>query len=383
MKKSSNNFNKFQSQSLSGLAIKERPVLKIQFLRMVLSFALMLNISAVFSSCNTTDKAVMEAYELRIDGKADLAKEALLNILEADSTNAEAHFELARTLNYMNIMGSEESAKALKLALKYDSDNVVFAFYNAKNSFLKAYIAMQQGGNDVKNLVNETCNEFVKVIEMKPDYAEAFMYLVEIYGMLPEDMGGDKTKAEEFTQELEKLDNFYGAKARLVLMPQGTDMVEYWKNYIVENGEDCKVLKELGVACIFSADITTAKESFEKAIKLDESQNIRLLDLARFHMMKVMQNRDAAEEELPKSKVFIEQYLASTPEPIPPLKAYALGMMVKTEMFNGNKEAGEKLMAEAKAIDPYFSRAFGIPWLTLFDPPDKMDHHFMSFFSPY
>jgi hypothetical protein len=100
-------------------------------------------------------------------------------------------------------------------------------------------------------------------------------------------------------------------------------------------------------------------------------------------MMKVMQNRDAAEEELPKSKEYIEQYLASMPAPIPPLKAYALGMLVKIEMFSGNKEEAEKIMEEAKRIDPYFSRAFGIPSLAQFESPDKLDHHFVSFFSPF
>ncbi|NQU51702.1 MAG: hypothetical protein HQ522_04095, partial [Bacteroidetes bacterium] len=277
---------------------------------MGLLIVLTLNTSIVFSSCKESDKVVLEAYELRIDGKTDQAKELLLNILEEDSTNATAYFELARTLNYMNIMGSEEASQAIQTALKYDPDNIVYAYYNAKNCFLKAYIAMHQEADNTKDLINDVCNEFVKVLEMKSDYPEALMYLVEIYGMLPEDMGGDKIKAEEYARKLEKMDKFYGVKARLVLMPEGSDMVKYWKNYIAKNGEDCKALKELGVANLFNDDIDSAQESFTKAIALDKSQNIRLLDLSRFHMMKVMQNRDAAEAELPKSKVYIEQYLA-------------------------------------------------------------------------
>ena len=383
MKKTSNYFKEFQNQLLQRLVNGAKHVVKNQLFRTVLLIILTLNISTVFSSCEKTDKAVMEAYELRIDGKTDEAKEVLLNLLEADSTNAAAYFELARTLNYINIMGSKESAQALKSALKYDKENIVYAFYNAKNSFLKAYIGMKKGGDDVKNLIDDVCNEFHKVLEMKPDYPEALMYLVEIYGMLPETMGGDKILAEEHTRKLEKLDKFYGAKARLVMMPEDTDMVEYWENYITQNGEDCKVLKELGVAYIFSDDIDSAEKQFAKAMAINKAQNIRLLDLARFHMMKVMQNRDAAEEELPKAKVFVEQYLASMPAPLPPLKAYALGMLVKVEMFSGNKAESEKLMEEAKLLDPYFSRGFGIPALTTFEPPNKEDHYFQSFFSPY
>lgn len=383
MKKSSNHSNEILCRISNIFHKKFNLFSKNHFFRMGLLIVLTLNTSIVFSSCKESDKAVLEAYELRIDGKTDQAKELLLNILEEDSTNATAYFELARTLNYMNIMGSEEAYQAIQTALKYDPDNIVYAYYNAKNCFLKAYIAMHQEADNTKDLINDVCNEFVKVLEMKSNYPEALMYLVEIYGMLPEDMGGDKIKAEEYIQKLEKLDKFYGAKARLVLLPEGSDMVKYWKNYIAVNSEDCKALKELGVASLFNDDIDSAKESFTKAIALDKSQNVRLLDLSRFHMMKVMQNKDAAGEELPKSKKYIEQYLASIPEPIVPLKAYALGMLVKIEMFSGNKSESEKLMEEAKALDPYFSRAFGLPSLAMFEPPEKLDHHFGSFFSPY
>jgi hypothetical protein len=108
-----------------------------------------------------------------------------------------------------------------------------------------------------------------------------------------------------------------------------------------------------------------------------------MLDLARYHQMKVMRNRELAAEELPKSKVYIEQYLKSIPAPVSPLKAYAMGMLAKAEMFQGNQEEGQKIIQKAKEIDPYFSRAFGIPSLALFEPPTAIDQHFVSFFSPF
>ena len=167
------------------------------------------------------------------------------------------------------------------------------------------------------------------------------------------------------------------------MMPEGTNMIEYWKNYINKNGESAEALKELGATSLLNGDTKTAKESFTKAMAKDKSQNIRLLDLARFHMMKVMQNRDVASEELPKAKAFIEQYLSLKPEPIIPLKAYATGMKVNIERFLGNNAEAEKAMNEASTLDPHFSRAFGIPSLAQFDPPTKQDHQFLSFFSPF
>lgn len=335
------------------------------------------------SLANKIDKNVQEAFELRTHGKTDQAKELLQVVIENEPGNAIAHFELARILNYMNMIGSDEADQHLKTALELNPENVVFAYYKAKNCFLKAYIALQQGEDNTKGFIDKVCKEFIRVLEIKPDYAEALMYLVEIYGMLPEEMGGDKTKAEKYAQQLEKMDKFYGAKARLVMMPKGTDMAKYWEEFIAENGESCNALKELGVINLFNNDVESALRNFEKAIAHDKSQNIRLLDLARYYHLKVMQTRDIAATELPKSKKFINQYLASVPEPIPPLKAYALGMLAKTEMFLGNQEEGQKLMAEAQSIDSHFSRASAIPQVSLFEPPDKTDHHFRSFFSWY
>ncbi len=330
-----------------------------------------------------SDSEVLKAFDLRITGKVDEAVNLLNDIIENDPENAVAHFELARTLNYMNLRGSAEADEHLKKAIQEDSENVIYAYYNAKSCFLKAYIAMQTGGDNVKDLIGDVCNEFVKVLEMQTNYPEALMYLVEIYGILPAEMGGDKIKAETYIQKLERMDKFYGAKARLVLLPDDTSSIEYWKQFISKNGESYLALKELGNAYIFNDNIDGAKECFEKAITIDKSQNVRLLDIARYHQMKVMQNRELAGTELPKSKEYIEKYLGSVPTPIPPLQAYALGMLAKIEMFSGNNDEAEKIMEKAKALDPYFSRAFGIPSLALFEPPNTLDHHFTSFFSPF
>jgi len=352
-----------------------------------LRMSLLIVFTAIITSANCTsdktDQEVLNAFKLRIDGKTEQAKNALLAIIEKEPENAVAHFELARTLNYMNMRGSEEADKHLKTALKLDPENVIYAYYNAKQCFLKAYIALQSGGDNAKDLISEVCNEFVKVLEMKSDYPEAAMYLVEIYGMLPEELGGDKTKAEEFVQKLENNDTFYGAKARLMMMPESTDMVGYWKDYIETNGECKKSLKELGVACLFNDNVQEATGCFEKAMALDKKQNVRILDLARYHMLNVMQNQEVAATELPKSKKYIEKYLASEPAPIPPLHAFSLGMLAKIEMFSGNNEEAQKLMEKAKTLDPYFSRASAIPAASLFIPPDETDQNFSSLFSWY
>ncbi len=231
--------------------------------------------------------------------------------------------------------------------------------------------------------ITETCKAFDKVLELKPDYYEAMMYQVEIYGMLPPDMGGDSIKARSFAGKLGKMDRYFGAKAAAALMSEGSDLVKYWSGIQAENKNKPEYLVELGKACLLKDDPQAAGQNFDKVIKSDPSKNTLTLDLARFHMMKVMQNKDLASTELSLSKKCIEDYLQSKPEPVIPLKSYATGLLSIIERFLGNQQQSEKLVAEAKAMDPYFSRASGLPTLILFDKPDQISHHYFSFFSPY
>ena len=79
--------------------------------------------------------------------------------------------------------------------------------------------------------------------------------------------------------------------------------------------------------------LSKAEKYFDEAIKANPSNNILILDLARYHMMKVMQNQDLAKTELPVAKTYLEKYLKTLPEPIVPMKAWTLGAMSMVERF--------------------------------------------------
>lgn len=356
---------------------------KLIFLQM---FIIGILISCTFAG-NDPDKQVLKAYELRMNGKVDEAKALLESILAKDSTNAMAHYEMARLKHYMLTGGAgikiDDILASINKAVTLDPQNVTYAYYKAIASFLNAFMTMQTGQGDVKNNVAQTCADFEKVLTLKPDYYEPRLYLVEIYGMLPRDMGGDSVQAIAYADKLAKMDGYFGAKAKADLEPEGTDMVKFWNELLLANEKNPKLLMELGRAYLYADDLTNAEKFFNEAIRSDPSNNILILDLARYHMYKVMQNKDLAATELPVAKTFIEKYLNSKPEPVIPLKAYAIGALARCEMFLGNQAEAEKLMGEAKAIDPYFSRASGVPTLLLFDPPDQISHHFFSFFRPF
>jgi tetratricopeptide (TPR) repeat protein len=358
-------------------------------MKMLKVFQIILIVS--MTSCtlggSNPDKFVLNAFNLRMSGKVDEEKIALEKILALDSTNAMAHYEMARLKHYMLTGGGgtkiDDILTSVNIAVTYDPNNVTYAYYKAIASFLNSFMAMQTGQGDVKSYVEETCIQFEKVLSLKPDYYEASLYLVEIYGMLPKDMGGDSAKAVEYANKLGKMDSYFGAKAKAALAPQTTDLVKFWEDLLAKDEKNPQLCMEVGRAYLYKDDIINAEKYFDEAIRSDPSKNILILDLARYHMYKVMENKDLAGTELPIAKLFIEKYLKSSPEPIVPMKAFAMGLQMRCEMFLGNQAEAEKLMEEAKTIDPYFSRASGVPNLLLFDPPNQVSHHYFSFFSPF
>jgi tetratricopeptide (TPR) repeat protein len=354
-------------------------------------FIAILPVLGIFFACNSAgskpDEEVLKAYELRMGGKVDDAKLLLENILQEDSSNAMAHFEMARLNHYMLLGGGrvklDDVSRSIRLAVENDPDNVIYAYYSANVSFLEAYMEMQKGQGDVKEKVTEACEEFERVLFLKPDYHEAMLTLVEIYGLLPPDMGGNPEKASGYADKLASMDQYYGAKAKTILASEDFEFVKYWGDLLEKDKDNPKLLTEAGKACLYAEDPGKAESYFEQSIKLDPNNNIMILNLARYHMYMVMQDQELAAAELPLAKKYAERYLESKPEPIIPLRAYALGLLALFDRFLENPEEAEKRMEEAKSLDPYYSKATGLPSMVLFVPPGEVCYCYSSFFGPF
>jgi len=353
-------------------------------------FVLALSAITLSDACspkNMSDIIVREAFNIRINGNCDKAKMILEDVLKKDSTNAMAYYEMARLQHYLLLGRGDvkvvDILSSINKAVESEPDNVIYAYYQAMATFFDAFMAMQMGNDQVKDKVTATCAKFERVLELKPDYHEASLYLIELYGLLPRDMGGDSLKAAKLAEKLAESDKYFGAKAKAVLLPESADHLAFWENLLAADPTNTGYLVEAGKACLFQDNPAKAEDFFNKAMATDPSRNIHLLDLARYHLYKVMRNGELGPTELPIAKTYLEKYLNSTPEPIIPLKAYTIGWQARVEMFLGNQAVSEKLMEEAKKLDPYFSGASGIPSLLLFDPPDQISHHYFSFFSPY
>lgn len=333
----------------------------------------------IFSfSSQGDDKRVGQAYQLRIEGKVDSAKTLLKTIIAEDSTNAMAWYELARTKHHMGLgnprelMGSlEDIQNTIGKAVELDDSNEIYLFYNGIISYTRAYLSSMRGQPDAKEKVKKVISDFESVLNQKQDYTEAMLYLIEILS-IPENMGGDSLKAEEYAQKLEHIDIVNGAKAKELLLPQEANRVEFWIKILGDQPKNPDVHEALGKAHLYEGNIEEAKKCFENAISLDEEKNYLHVDIGRYYLMQAMQNRAKLDSVASLIENEFETYKKSKPEPINPLRAFVIGKLADIKFRIGEEENGNKLREEAMILDPYYSKAFAIPSRILFDPPDKI-----------
>jgi len=355
----------------------------------------------MFSSSNLSaqfeQESVKAAYELRMKGEIWYAEAMLSKLISQGKEVGLAHYEtarvnLAKMLGGLDVEGREDLNRILNSAInsaskavKTDSGNVVFAYLEADCCFLRAYMSMETEAESATRDISDAINCFERVLELKPDYHEVRMALVEIYQRTPEDMGGNREKASQHAQRLKEMDWFFSAQAGEIMLPEDASRLEYWQQVWKNNKEDIRVQKQLGQAYLADGNLEEAKPLFEKVRDTDHAYNTLLLEIARYHVFQVMQGKSKPEKEIPLAEAAIKNYLSSQPEPIAPLKAYAIGNLAKLKFISGEKEDGERLMAEASSIDPAFSKAFAIPNLSLYIPPGEIYSRgeYSSFFRPF
>ena len=78
-----------------------------------------------------TNEQVIQAYELRMNGKIEESKSMLESVMEAEPTNASAYFEMARLVKSTDIMNVDQILEYCDKAIENDSNNVAYYFFRA------------------------------------------------------------------------------------------------------------------------------------------------------------------------------------------------------------------------------------------------------------
>ena len=371
------------------MKIKQSIIQKFNLVPMGIILAL--TFVGIFScAAQKNEKVVFEAYELRINGQADSAKVLLVKFTSEHPENALAWYELSRSIlqlgmaNPRAIMESlDESLRCINLAVENDPENAWYYSYKGRIQTLQFYLALQMGDENAAEYLAMVENTYNKVLQLDPSYYENKLTLVEFFGGLPNDMGGDPEKAEKYAVELEKADLIAGAKARELLMPEDADYISFWKEIIDENPGNSDALQALGRIYLFTDNIDEATNYYQKAIDLDPSKNALYLDLGRYYMMTAMQNPAFIDSVAPLVEEQFNKFLNFSPEPINPMKAWAYGTLSMINRHTGNFEASDKFLILAEELDPFFSPISGKPSMALYSPPDVVVHEQGYYLSPF
>ena len=328
-------------------------------------------------------KVAADAYKLRMQGKVDDARALLEQGIQENPHNAAAHYELARTKFYMVLHPQQgedrigEAQQSIAKAIENDPNNVIYPFFEGHIALLGYYMS------PTKENAAKLCGAFESALKLKPDYRQAMLYLVEIYGTLSEDKGGDKSKAEQYAKKLEGIDEVFGAKARWILLPGDTNRVDYWRKVLKNHEGNTDVLEEMGKAYLGADDVNDAVLCFEKAIKIDPEKSFLFMDLSIYHTWAAMgagDNSELRQRAITAGDAAVTRYLDSNP--VLPMRAYALGVQYKYKSHSGHKEQADELLKKAKELDPYFSMATGAPNPDLFIAINEISHNHRYLFRP-
>ncbi len=359
-----------------------------------------LNIMALFSlmlltfsnvvSGQVSESPVLEAYQLRVNGKADQAEEMLRQYLKSDSTDAVAWFELARTCHHIFLGKGEFTPEAWQevtgfahQAVRYAPDNEVYAYYYAYYKFLNAFISMMRELPDIGEKITQTCDAYNAVLLLNPNCYAAKLYLIDMYGLLPVEMGGDRAKAEVIVDGMKSNDKTHYAMAQAKLLSDTANLVAFWQKVGRETGMNAQVLEELGRAYLLKSETENGVKYFKESIQADLSKRYLTMNLVRYHLMAAQQDPAAKENHLKSATELVNGYLQSNPEPVSPLKAYAYSTLSMISMFGGDQEAGKKYREQADSIDPFCSKATGMSPDMLYCRPDQVKIQYSSFFMPF
>jgi tetratricopeptide (TPR) repeat protein len=335
-------------------------------------------LSTVKLNAQFKEESAQAAYELRMKGEILYAAAMLEKLtFQGKSEEGLVFYEMARTREHQSKGGANWVTPDMIIgqsqwAVSVNPDNLLLNFYDAQCRFQKAYLSMMMDSETAAEDVADAISKLEKVLVMDPGFHEVRVQLVEFYSQLPEELSGDPGKAEAHASHLESADPFFGKLARDVMLTSEQSRVDFWKKALEEHPEDSRVAVKLGKAYLMEDNPDDAISLFESAMSEDPRYNILLLHMARYHMYQAMGDRSRAQEALPLAEAAINRYLDSEPGPAVPFKAWAIGKLSLFKRFQGQEEEANRLMQEANALDPSFSKATALPDPFLYAPPGEL-----------
>ena len=261
---------------------------------------------------------------------------ALLVLASALSVYAQAADPVVdRATALLNTNQADKAAELLEQAVKEKPNDAPRHFHLGEAYGVQAG---QAGMFKAASLAGKARDEFVKAVQLDPNYLDARFGLMQFYLQAPAIMGGDKDKAREQALEIKKRDSFTGHRALAAIAASEKDMNAARAEYIAAVRENPTSPKTHYWYAIFlmTADknYKGAGDELDAALKLDPAYMPAVFQIGHLAVLSG-QNLARGEESLQK-------YLAHKPsgdDPGQHRTHYWLGMIYEKQ--------GKK--AEAKA----------------------------------
>jgi len=257
------------------------------------------------ASASNKPNVAIQAFELRMAGQVDEAKELLEKAVAANPQNAAAQFELSRVHFYMasETLDLAQAQKTIEKAIKIKPDNPWYHYWAGEiacyNGILKMHGFLSR--LEMPGQMNKAIKHFKQAVDLKPDFHEARLELMGMYDRLPWYCGGSKSKAQKHEQIL------------------------------VELGGDPDKQPDPDMALLHAGLEYIREKKFESA-----EQKIR-------------------------------EYLEINP--VIPLRAYGLSQLARIHWLEGRKAEAEELRKQAEQLDKYYWPTSAPPPENLFKAP--------------
>jgi tetratricopeptide (TPR) repeat protein len=293
-----------------------------------------------------------KAFQLRLDGKSQQAKEMLSGHLKEHPNDAIAHFEYSRVLCYL--FDLEVAEKHAAKAVELDKDN---ARFHCWQGLCGTYLFIDQAhhkGNPDKSILKRAIGELQKAVELKPDYHAARYLLVNLLNNNPPELGGDQKQARKHTEFLMKEDLDYGLQAMMVVESEKTVdwKLEQYQDALAKESGNAGLHSGIAQLYVKSGQMEKSQEHIDKALELDKHQRDMLLDI----ILPLAQKKDYE-----TAKFMVRRYLELAKGESAAMRAFGTFYLAKLEKKSGSPNA-DKTLGQAQQIDPNV-------WMTMMAPP--------------
>ncbi|MBN1796113.1 MAG: hypothetical protein JW804_05520 [Sedimentisphaerales bacterium] len=322
----------------------------------------------------------MRAYHLRMAGKMEETQQLLEKAVENNPKDDLAYYELARVYfcRIYCVMNDEskdvktrqklmkgymaDADKAIQKAIKLNDKNPRYHYFagivNMYDSIYDMHFVWRIPAGAVS--MSQMLNSYERALELKPDYHQARLMVLGLYDRLPWYLGGSKTKARKYVEQLKSMDAVYGIRGICELGENDKlDKVALWQELVEKLPADANAREGLMFELLDAGRTDMAVAEMEKAIELDPSKKILYLDFAEKLRKTKDYNRAAKYAEL-----FLEQ---KGVELI--FRAAALREMALIKEKQGDKEASQNLKKQADEITTTDYPTTQAKYLDLFTAP--------------